>query len=151
VENIHTYSLELEWTGNLGSGTSAYKAYSRDHVMRFPGKPDIQGSSDPQFRGDSSRHNPEEMLVAALSACHMLWFLHLCADAGVIVTSYHDRPTGTMGANSEGKTVFKEVILRPEVTLADASKYTLLPELHHRAHDECFLANSMNFPVTIRP
>ncbi len=146
----HTYSLELEWTGNLGSGTSAYKAYSRDHVMRFPGKADILGSSDPQFRGDASRHNPEEMLVAALSSCHMLWFLHLCADAGVVVISYHDRPSGSMGPDSNGKTVFKKVGLCPDVTLADPSQSHLLPDLHHRAHDECFLANSMKFPVTIR-
>jgi len=145
----HTYSLELEWTGNLGSGTSAYKAYSRDHVMRFPGQPDILGSSDPAFRGDASRHNPEEMLVAALSACHMLWFLHLCADAGVVVNSYKDHPSGSMGPNSSGKTVFTEVVLCPDVSLADASQKTLLPDLHHRAHEECFLANSMNFPVTI--
>src|SRR5579871_3952493 len=98
----HHYSIELRWTGNLGNGTKTYKTYSRNHEILSPGKPVLPGSSDPVFRGDSSRYNPEELLVASLSSCHMLWFLHLCADNGIVVTDYQDSPSGTMVEAPDG-------------------------------------------------
>ena len=118
----HVYRLEVQWTGNRGSGTSAYRAYGREHEIRATGKPPLPGSSDPAFRGDASRWNPEELLVAALSTCHMLWYLHLCADAGVLVTGYIDRPTGIMVEPNDGAAKFERVILRPLVTLASRNR-----------------------------
>src|SRR5687767_11345840 len=98
----HRYAVTVEWTGNLGSGTSAYRAYARDHEIRASGKPAIPGSSDPAFRGDPARWNPEELLVGALAACHKLWYLHLCAEAGIVVTSYVDRAEGVMVEEADG-------------------------------------------------
>lgn len=142
----HHYDVEIVWTGNKGNGTADYRAYGREHVVKAEGRPDIAGSSDPQFRGDPARWNPEQLLVAALSQCHMLWYLHLCADAGVIVTAYHDLPHGTMSDES-----FVSVVLRPRVTVADASMVAKAEQLHHPAHDRCYIANSVNFPVSHEP
>lgn len=147
----HTYSVRLRWTGNLGSGTSGYRTYSRDHTLEIAGKADILGSSDPLFRGDPARHNPEELLVASLSSCHMLWFLHLCADAGVAVTEYSDEASGTMVLEADGGGRFTEVTLRPLVEVAELGMTAQLEALHHRAHALCFIANSMNFPVRHEP
>ena len=143
----HTYRLKLDWTGNLGSGTSGYRAYTRDHDLAVPGKPTIPGSSDPAFRGDATRWNPEELLVASLSACHQLWYLHLAADAGVTVTAYRDEPEGTMVEEADGGGHFKRVILRPTVTLAPGSDEAVAMALHEKAHHLCFIARSVNFPV----
>jgi len=115
----HTYTCSLTWTGNRGAGMASYKAYSRDHVLKGAGKPDLLGSSDPAFRGDASRYNPEEMLVASLASCHMLWYLHLCADAGV--------------------------------TIAKGGEAAKARALHESAHQKCFIANSVNFPVGCEP
>jgi organic hydroperoxide reductase OsmC/OhrA len=142
----HHYSVEIAWTGNLGSGTATYRGYARDHVISAPGRPDIAGSSDPQFRGDPQRWNPEQLLVAALSQCHMLWYLHLCADAGVVVTEYHDTPQGTMADDR-----FVSVVLRPTVTVTEESMVAAAEQLHHPAHDKCYIANSVNFAVTHEP
>lgn len=142
----HRYEVEVVWTGNLGTGTSAYRAYARDHEVTAAGRPVIAGSSDPMFRGDPARWNPEQLLVASLSQCHMLWYLHLCADAGVIVTGYHDRPLGTMNDDR-----FLSVLLRPEVTVTDGSMIAKGYQLHADAHEKCFIANSVNFPVTHEP
>ncbi|GIH04116.1 peroxiredoxin [Rhizocola hellebori] len=142
----HHYSVEVVWTGNQGTGTATYRGYSRNHEISAPGRPDIAGSSDPQFRGDPQRWNPEQLLVAALSQCHMLWYLHLCADAGVVVTDYHDLPQGTMTDEK-----FTSVVLRPRVTVADASMVAKAEQLHHPAHEKCYIANSVNFPVTHEP
>jgi organic hydroperoxide reductase OsmC/OhrA len=150
-EKTHSYSANVVWTGNLGSGTSAYRAYARDHELRFAGKPPILGSSDPAFRGDPARCNPEELLVASLSACHMLWFLHLSANAGIVVTGYEDAASGTMVEEDDGGGRFTEVVLRPRVTLADETRRRELDGLHERAHALCFLARSMNFPVRCAP
>jgi organic hydroperoxide reductase OsmC/OhrA len=144
----HNYEILTRWTGNLGSGTSAYRAYSRNHELQGPGKAGpVLGSSDPHFRGDSKRYNPEELLVASLSACHLLWYLHLCADAGVVVVDYVDAALGTMEVNEEGGGRFTEVILRPQVTVARAEQQRVALELHQEAHRLCFIANSVNFPV----
>ncbi|WP_448203146.1 OsmC family protein [Azospirillum sp. sgz302134] len=147
----HHYSATVTWTGNLGTGTSAYKAYSRDHEITAGSKPVIPGSSDPAFRGDPSRYNPEDMLVASLSACHMLWYLHLCATAGIAVTAYSDAATGTMAEGDAGGGRFTEVTLRPQVTLAPGSDTAKAEALHHEAHEKCFIANSVNFPVRCEP
>ncbi len=145
------YPVSIVWTGNRGSGTSDYRAYGREHEIRIGGKTPIAGSSDPAFRGDPTCHNPEELLVAAVSACHMLWFLHLAADAGLVVTAYEDAAEGRMELHADGGGRFTEIRLRPDVRLADPTRAVELPALHATAHARCFIANSLNFPVTITP
>lgn len=149
--NEHHYSLTIEWTGNMGQGTSAYRAYERSHTISATDKPDIAASSDPAFRGDKSRYNPEELLVAALSSCHMLSYLHECANAGVVVVDYTDQATGTMVQMPDGGGHFTEVTLHPVVMVAEASMLDKANALHHRASELCFIANSCNFPVHHQP
>jgi organic hydroperoxide reductase OsmC/OhrA len=146
----HTYPVVVTWTGNRGTGTSGYRAYNRDHEVTAEHRPAIAGSSDPAFRGDAERWNPEQLLVASLSQCHMLWYLHLCADHGVVVTGYVDRATGTMREGG-GAGHFTEVVLRPEVTVADPAMVEPAAGLHTDAHRACFIANSVNFPVRHEP
>ncbi len=147
----HAYTTILEWTGDLGQGTSAYSAYSRNHSVRAGEKSPLALSSDPLFRGDPDRYSPEELLVASLSSCHMLWFLHLCADAGIIVTGYVDEAHGTMVEEPGGSGQFTEVILRPVVTVAPPTDRARLHALHEEAHRRCFIARSVNFPVRCDP
>jgi len=147
----HTYRVDLTWTGDLGTGTSAYRAYSRNHELTAAGKPPIPGSADPGFRGDATRWNPEETLVASLSACHQLWYLHLCSVAGVIVTGYQDAAEGLMLEDDDGAGQFERVTLRPRVTITADSDPAVAAQLHHDAHDKCFVARSVNFPVTVEP
>jgi organic hydroperoxide reductase OsmC/OhrA len=152
--NRHRYTVDIEWTGNAGAGTQSYSAYRRDHVIAVPGKPPIEGSSDPAFLGDPSRHNPEELLVASLAACHMLWYLHLCAENGLVVTGYRDSASGTLALNPDGSGAFSSVTLRPEVTLdARHGKEDVerARELHESAHRYCFIARSMAFEVGVEP
>lgn len=146
----HHYRIEVEWTGNRGSGTDGYRNYSRDHVIRVAGKPELAGSSDPTFRGDAARHNPEDMLVAALSACHMLSYLHMATVAGVVVTAYADAAEGTMVTDGDGGR-FVEVVLRPTVTISAASDPAKAAAAHEAAHHACFIASSVNFPVRCEP
>jgi organic hydroperoxide reductase OsmC/OhrA len=143
----HHYTATIKWTGNKGEGTTKYDAYERSHTWSVEGKPDIACSSDIPFRGDARKHNPEDMLLASLSSCHMLWYLHLCADAGVIVVDYIDNPKGTMAQVEGGGGHFEEVVLHPVVTVADASMIEKANALHDEAHKKCFIANSCNFPV----
>jgi len=148
----HQYQVSTKWTGNLGTGTSQYKAYSRNHEISGPAKQaPIVGSSDPLFRGDATRYNPEELLVGALSACHMLWILHLCADAGIVITEYSDEALGFMTENADGSAQFTGVTLRPVMTITDLARAAEARELHGRAHAVCALARSMNFPVRNEP
>jgi organic hydroperoxide reductase OsmC/OhrA len=147
----HTYTCTLDWTGNTGQGTANYRAYSRNHVFTAPGKPDLPGSSDPAFRGDKSRYNPEELLVASLSSCHMLWYLHLCAEAGVVVVAYRDEPVGTMLEDPVRGGYFTRVVLHPKVMIAMGSDVGKARELHGPAHAKCFVANSVHFPVDCEP
>jgi organic hydroperoxide reductase OsmC/OhrA len=147
MARTHHYTVELTWTGNTGTGTSGYRDFSRDHELAAPGKPTLPGSSDPAFRGDPSRYNPEELLVGALAQCHMLWFLHLAASAGVVVTGYTDRPEGTMAEGADGGGEFTEVVLRPAVTVAEPGMVDAAAGLHERANELCFIARSVNFPV----
>jgi organic hydroperoxide reductase OsmC/OhrA len=152
LTKTHHYAVIVKWTGNTGTGTSGYRNYGRQHEILGEGqKPLIPGSSDPAFRGDPARWNPEELLVAALSACHKLWYLHLCAEAGIAVVAYVDQAEGFMVETSDGSGRFQRVILRPEVTVAPSSDIAKARELHHTAHAMCFIANSVNFPVELRP
>jgi len=150
-EKRHTYSVRLEWTGNEGSGTSSYRAYSRSHEISAPGKQTIAGSSDPSFRGDPAKWNPEELLVAALSACHQLWYLHLCAVAKIVVLSYSDDASGLMLEQEDGAGQFESVILRPHVKLAAGSDEDAARRLHHEAAKKCFIARSVSFRVDHEP
>jgi organic hydroperoxide reductase OsmC/OhrA len=146
----HHYKSTITWTGNKGEGTSCYKAYDRSHTLNVHHKPEIQLSSDPSFRGDNAQYNPEELFLASLSSCHMLWYLHLCADNGIVVTAYSDMATGTMDEGIQGGK-FTEVMLHPHVTVAHSSMITKASELHQMAHEKCFIANSCNFPVRHHP
>lgn len=143
----HNYSLTVKWTGNKGTGTSNYRAYERSHTIIADNKAEISGSSDPAFRGDNTKHNPEDLLVASLSSCHMLWYLHLCAEAGVIVIDYIDNATGIMRETPDGGGHFAEVTLNPVVTVTENSMKEKANELHKKAHELCHIANSVNFPV----
>ncbi len=147
----HRYTVRVTWTGNRGAGTTDYRAYDRAHVIETAGKPPIPGSADPAFRGDPDRWNPEELFVASLSACHKLWYLHLCATAGVVVVAYADKATGVMTENSDGSGQFTQVVLRPQVTVAQGSDVALAERLHTDAHRMCFIARSVNMPVRIEP
>ena len=146
----HTYTATVTWTGNGGEGTAGYTAYTRDHDIECPDKPAIRGSSDPAFLGDAGRHNPEDLLVAALSACHMLWYLHLCAAAGVVVTAYEDAAAGTMQTHRDGAGEFVRVTLRPRVTITAESDAETAERLHEKANANCFIARSVSFPVDHR-
>jgi len=147
----HSYEVAVSWTGNTGEGTADYRAYSRDHEVTAEGRPAIAGSSDPTFRGDAARWNPEQLLVAALSQCHLLWYLHLCAVSEVIVVAYEDHAVGEMAQDEDGGGRFTEVTLRPVVTVADEPMTATALELHPRAHELCFVASSVNFPVRHEP
>jgi organic hydroperoxide reductase OsmC/OhrA len=147
----HHYELTVKWTGNMGTGTSGYDTYSRNHTIVAQGKPEIAASSDPAFRGDGMRYNPEEMLVASLSSCHMLWYLHLCADAGVVVLNYTDNPTGIMTETKTGGGRFSEVTLKPMVIVAEPHMIAQANTLHQKANEMCFIARSVNFPVHHAP
>jgi organic hydroperoxide reductase OsmC/OhrA len=142
------YRIVNRWTGNLGTGTSAYAAYSRAYELSGADKAArIPGSSDPAFRGDRTRYNPEELLLGALSACHMLWVLHLSADAGITITEYQDVPWGEMAEHADGSGEFTRVVLRPLVKIREADRVNDALAIHERAHAICALARSMNFPV----
>ena len=147
----HHYSVNIRWTGNKGTGTSGYQAYERSHSIHAEGKAEILASSDPAFRGDASLYNPEEMLVASLASCHMLWFLHLAADAGVVVTHYIDDAKGLMEQTVDGGGRFVQVTLYPHITVTEDSMVTKANELHKRANELCFIAQSVNFPVHHEP
>jgi len=146
----HNYKLTLKWTGNKGSGTSGYRAYDRNHEILIEGKTTLMGSADPTFHGDKTVHNPEDLLLASLSACHMMSYLHICVKAGIVVTNYIDHATGIMAVNTDGSGRFIEVTLNPIVTITDESKLAKANELHQEANKLCFIANSVNFPVRHR-
>ena len=147
----HNYTLTVKWTGNTGTGTSDYRGFERSHTISAGNKPAIFASSDPAFRGDKTKYNPEELFLASLSSCHMLWYLHLCAEAGVIVTDYVDNATGIMLETPDGGGHFTEVTLNPVVTVAEISMTEKANELHTKANGLCFIANSVNFPVYHKP
>jgi len=143
----HHYKTTIHWTGNKGTGTSSYRNYERSHTIEVQNKTVIEGSSDPAFRGDQTKHNPEELFLSSLSSCHMLWYLHFCSEAGVIVIDYTDEATGIMTETAEGSGHFTSATLHPTVTVAEESMTEKAKELHHKANQFCFIANSVNFPV----
>lgn len=147
----HAYGVAVRWTGNRGTGTSGYRAYDRTHEVTTHGRPPIAGSSDPVFRGEADRWNPEQLLIAAAAQCHLLSYLHQCADAAVVVTSYADSATGTMVETADGGGHFTEITLRPLVTVADESMVAKAVELHTVAHRACFICASLNFAVRHEP
>jgi organic hydroperoxide reductase OsmC/OhrA len=149
----HHYEIEVEWVGNQGSGTSGYRDYARDHLIHDPEglRPDIPGSSDPNFRGSTDRWNPEQLLLASVSACHKLWYLHLCAVNQVVVTAYVDRAEGWMAEAPSGGGRFTRALLKPHVRIAAGSDPDKARALHHDANAQCFVANSLNFPVEHQP
>lgn len=143
----HRYTLTVTWTGNTGEGTSTYRGYKRTHIVTAEGPPELAGSADRTFHGDRERWNPEQLLLASLAQCHMLSYLHVCVDAGVVVTHYVDHATGSMRTESDGSGRFTEVVLHPEVTVSDDSMVEAATKAHHRANELCFIANSVNFCV----
>jgi len=151
AEKDHSYQVTVRWTGNQGQGTRTDTGYKRDHEIIAAGKELIPGSSDPNFRGDPTRYNPEELLVASVSTCHMLWYLHLCSSAHIIVTDYQDSASGSMKETSDGGGHFTEVMLRPAIIVAAGADLDLAHTLHEKAHHLCFIAQSVNFPVRCDP
>ena len=147
----HHYRVHADWTGNRGDGTTGYRDYDRLVTLSIDGKPDLLASSDKPFRGDPSRWNPEDLLLAALSECHLLSYLHACVGAGVVVVAYKDDASGVMTEDGKGGGAFTEVILRPRVTVAETSMIDAATAAHHQAHEWCFIANSVNFPVRVEP
>ncbi len=151
MERLHSYKTLVEWTGNKGNGTAGYTSYERSHVVKVEGKQELHCSSDPAFRGDDSLYNPEELFISSIASCHMLWYLHLCATAGVIVISYSDNATGIMIEENDGSGRFTSVTLTPNVTVQNKEMIAPALRLHETAHKHCFIANSCNFPIHHQP
>ena len=147
----HQYQSTILWTGNQGQGTKTYTTYERSYLIEAEGKSAIQGSSDPAFRGDKTKHNPEDLLVSAVASCHMLWYLHLCSENNVIVEEYSDTPQGIMIEEKSGKGYFEEITLNPIVVVSDKEMVEKAIDLHEQAHEFCFIANSVNFPIGLNP
>ena len=150
MSGSHHYTLTVRWTGNTGAGTRTYQSYTRDYEVSAEGKASmIAGSADVNYRGDGARWNPEDLLVASLSACHKPWFLHLAAQAGVTINAYIDKPEGTMNVAADGGGEFTACVLRPTITLADSAQEHDADALHAKAHAMCFIARSVRFPITV--
>ena len=151
MKRQHNYSATIKWTGNKGKGTLNNKEFERSHMISINNKPDILCSSDPAFLGDKTKYNPEELLLASLSSCHMLWYLHLCSESNVVVTEYIDKPTGIMIEEPNGSGCFSEVSLNPIIKVTEQSMIEKPIELHKKANELCFIANSVNFKVFHNP
>ena len=147
TNHAHEYDARLIWDGNLGQGTADYAGYGRQYRILVDGKPELTGSADPAFRGDAKRHNPEDHFLAAISACHMLSYLALCARKRLVVLAYEDAAHGTMTTTADGGGRFEQVTLRPLVTIAAGQDEALAVRLHEAAHKVCFIANSCSVPI----
>lgn len=147
----HSYSTSIIWTGNSGSGTKGYNSYKRDHIIKANGKPEIAGSSDPSFMGDSSKYNPEELFLASLSACHMLWYLHLCSNHHITVVYYSDEAEATLIEEKDGSGKFDSVTLHPVVTITQSKQIDTARAIHNEANRMCFIANSCAVSVLHKP
>ena len=151
MNTAHNYKLSVKWTGNQGTGTSNYKDFERSYNIQIENKADILGSSDPEFRGDKTKHNPEELLLASVSTCHMLWYLHLCSEVKIVVTDYVDNATGILNETENGNGKFSLITLNPTITITENSMIEKATELHKKANEFCFIANSLNFKVDYQP
>ncbi|WKV12065.1 OsmC family protein [Marivirga harenae] len=147
----HRYHSFIKWTGNYGKGTKSYSSYDRSYDIIISNKPTLKGSADSAFRGDASMHNPEDLFLVSLSSCHMLWYLHLCADANITVVNYCDKASAKMNISEGGKGFFEEATLRPQVIILEKDKFELAKSLHQQANEYCFIANSCNFPIHHKP
>ncbi|WP_273727738.1 OsmC family protein [Brucella gallinifaecis] len=147
----HNYSSYVVWTGNRGEGTANYRSYDRTWDIAIPGKPVVHCSNDPLLGGDPTKMNPEDLLISALSACHMLWYLHYASDHGIVVTRYVDKPVGIGEVEKSGAGRFTSATLRPKVTVLGNTDLQLAESIHHRIHKVCFVARSVNFPVSYEP
>ncbi|WKK78095.2 OsmC family protein [Marivirga salinae] len=150
MKSYHYQSL-IKWTGNIGKGTNSYSSYERSYDIIIKNKPILKGSADPAFRGNADLHNPEDLFLASISSCHMLWYLHLCSVNKITVIDYHDKATAKMEETAKGKGHFIEAILRPEVVILEKDKIELAESLHQKANEFCFIANSCNFPIHHNP
>ncbi len=151
MSKTHQYFIDLKWTGNRAVGTQSYASYERSYQIQIANKPVLEGSADPAFRGDETKYNPEEFLVMALSSCHMLWYLHLCAAEGIVVVDYHDLAEGTLIEEKGGEGQFAEVVLKPTVIITSSDSVQKAQQLHAEASQKCFIANSVNFPIKHQP
>ena len=152
MATTHRFDAVVTWTGNQGTGTSSYRSYSRNHEIGGVAKSSVvAGSSDPAFRGDKTRYSPEDLIVGSLAACHMLWVLHLCAEAKITVVEYVDTAAGTMTLNADGSGQFAEVVLRPRITVVEPGREDDVMAVNEKAHGLCFIARSVNFPVRHEP
>ncbi|MEQ6118289.1 OsmC family protein [Reichenbachiella sp. MALMAid0571] len=147
----HNYTIEVKWTGNLGKGTQSSAAYTRDHEISKKTGGVILGSSDPVFKGNPERYNPEELLLSTLSACHMLMYLHFCSDNQITVVEYIDNSVGVMEEEARGSGHFVSATLKPRIKILEADRLEKAVELHHQSHEYCFIANSINFPLNVEP
>ena len=143
----HKYTSQFEWTGNTGKGTQNYSSYERDFLIKVAEKATILGSSDPSFRGDHTKHNPEDLFLSSICSCHALWYLHLCASHEIEVHSYTDNAEGVMTEREDGGGQFTEVLLKPIVLIKKKTNIPLAVSLHEEANELCFIANSCNFPI----
>ena len=148
MNTLHNYRAAIIWSGNQGSGTSNYKDFERSYHIQIENKATILGSSDPAFRGDRTKHNPEELLLAAVSSCHMLWYLHFCSENKIIVTDYIDNATAILEETERGNGKFIAIALHPTITITEKSMIEKATELHAKANEYCFVANSLNLIVT---
>lgn len=147
----HDYSARVEWTGNRGEGTRTYRGYDRTWDIATPGKPVIHCSNDPLLGGDPGLPNPEDLLLASLSACHMLWYLHLASVAGIVVHAYQDNPLGIGETSPNGAGRFLRATLKPHIVIGAGSDLAEAEAIHHRVHEFCFIARSVNFPIDYAP
>ncbi len=147
MSKTHQYGANVSWTGDRGEGTRRYKGYDRTWRIATPGKLPIECSNDPLLGGDPSKPNPEDLLLASLSACHMLWFLHLASEAGIVVRGYEDAPIGVGDTGPRGAGRFLSAILRPTITVERGADLVKADALHHAVHDYCFISRSVNFPI----
>lgn len=144
----HKYTAAIAWTGNRGEGTRTYRGYDRTWEIRTPGKPPVACSNDPLLGGNPALHNPEDLLLSALASCHMLWYLHLASNAGITVIAYEDTPEAVGESEPDGAGRFLRATLRPKVTVLTGTDLAKADAIHRKIHDVCYIARSVNFPVS---
>ena len=147
MSKTHDYTARIAWTGDRGEGTKRYKGYDRTWRIATPGQLPIDCSNDPSLGGDPTKPNPEDLLLASLSGCHMLWYLHLASEAGIVVRAYEDAPLGVGETGPRGDGRYLRAVLRPTITLAQGADLAKADALHHEVHHFCFIARSVNFPI----